>query len=123
MANESNLRTPTTEQAREMGRKGGIASAKAKKERKTIVNALKDLLQEEVMLKDKSGKMVGTGKTYQDLVNLGLLKGAMKGNAQNYRVLLETLGQLQIQGASTPKIEINVVDNSNLEEVLYDNKK
>lgn len=119
MANESNLRTPTTEQAREIGRKGGIASAKAKKERKTIVNALKDLLQEEVLGKD--GK--STGKTYQDLVNLGLLKGAMKGNAQNYRVLLETLGQLQTQGASTPKIEINVVDNSNLEEALYDNKE
>lgn len=118
MANESNLRTPTTEEARKIGRKGGIASAKARKERKTIVNALKDLLQEEVL---KDGK--STGKTYQDLVNLGLLKGAMKGNAQNYRVLLETIGQLETQGAITPKIEINVVDNSDLEKVLYDNKE
>lgn len=122
MANESNLipmnkRTPRERQ--EISRKGAIASNKVQKEKKTIVNALKDLLQEEVLGKD--GKT--TGKTYQDLVNLGLLKGAMKGNAQNYRVLLETLGQLQTQGASTPKIEINVVDNSNLEEVLYDNRE
>lgn len=122
MANENNLipfdKMPPSRH-RELSRKGAIASNKKQKERKTIVEALKILLQEEV--KDDAGKP--TGKTYQDLANLGLLKGAMNGKAENYRLLLETIGQLETQNTSTPKIEINVVDNSNLEEVLYDNKE
>lgn len=36
MANEQNLRVPTSEEAREIGRKGGIASGKARRERKTL---------------------------------------------------------------------------------------
>ena len=46
MANEENLRTPSTEEAREIGRKGGIASGKARKEkkdRKQIASELLDL--------------------------------------------------------------------------------
>ena len=36
MANEQNLRVPTSEEAREIGRKGGIASGKARREKKTL---------------------------------------------------------------------------------------
>lgn len=39
-----NLRVPTSEQARENGRKGGIASAKAKKERKQMQEVMQTLL-------------------------------------------------------------------------------
>ena len=34
MANEQNLRVPTSKEAREIGRKGGIASGKARKEKR-----------------------------------------------------------------------------------------
>ena len=48
MANDGieNLRTPSTEEAREIGRKGGIASGKARREkrdRKQIASELLDL--------------------------------------------------------------------------------
>lgn len=40
MANEKNLRVPTSEEARKIGRKGGRASGKARREKKTIQNIL-----------------------------------------------------------------------------------
>lgn len=89
------------EKAVENGRKGGIASGEAKRLKKSMKLALKELLEEEV--KDKQGN--GTGKTYQELVNIGLLKGAMKGNANNYKVIAEMLG------------ELNSNENNELEEI------
>jgi len=85
MANEQNLRTPTTEEAREIGRKGGIASGKARKEKATMKAMLEKLLDEEYKK---------TGKTYRELSTLGLINGAVKGNAQNYKTMLEVLGEL-----------------------------
>lgn len=119
--NQENL-IPMSERSknevREIARKGGINSGESRRLKKTMKMALIELLQEEA--KDKNGKP--TGKTYQELANMGLLKGAMKGNAQNYRVLLETIGELlpQEENKNTPTININVTDNSNLEKVMYD---
>lgn len=44
VANKQNLKVPTSEQARENGRKGGIASAKAKQEAKLIKNIITGIL-------------------------------------------------------------------------------
>ena len=123
MAKEDNLvslATRTTAEKREIGMKGGKASGEARALKKTFKMALKELLQEEVM---KDGKP--TGKTYQDLVNIGLVKGAMKGNAINYKTILETIGELEAEKTevSVPTIKLEVVDNSNLESVLYEDKK
>lgn len=82
--NQENLVPLTTEKAREIGRKGGIASGKAKREKATMKKTLQMLLEMEN----------SKGQTYKELATLGLLKGAMKGNSQNYRVILETLGEL-----------------------------
>ena len=123
MAKEDNLipfNKMSQSERSEIARKGAIASNKVQKEKKTFKMALKELLQEEVM---KDGKP--TGKTYQDLVNIGLVKGAMKGNAINYKTILETIGELEAEKTevSVPTIKLEVVDNSNLESVLYDNKE
>ena len=75
----------TKEEASELGRIGGIASGKARREKATMKATLEMLLNE-------TNKQ---GKTYQELVTLGLLKGAINGNAQNYRTILETLGELK----------------------------
>ena len=123
MAKEDNLvslATRTTAEKREIGIKGGKASGEVRALKKTFKMALKELLEEEVM---KDGKP--TGKTYQDLVNIGLVKGAMKGNAINYKTILETIGELEAEKTevSVPTIKLEVVDNSKLESVLYDNKE
>ncbi len=123
MAKEDNLvslATRTTAEKREIGIKGGKASGEVRALKKTFKMALKELLEEEVM---KDGKP--TGKTYQDLVNIGLVKGAMKGNAVNYNTILETIGELEAEKTevSVPTIKLEVVDNSKLESVLYEDKK
>ena len=123
MAKEDNLiqfNKMSQSKRSEIARKGAIASNKVQKEKKTFKMALKELLEEEVM---KDGKP--TGKTYQDLVNIGLVKGAMKGNAINYKTILETIGELEAEKTevSVPTIKLEVVDNSNLESVLYEDKK
>jgi len=48
LANEKNLKTPSTSEARERGKKGGKASGKARREKKTIQNILNAFLNDEI---------------------------------------------------------------------------
>lgn len=111
MANEENLVCLTTEKAREIGRKGGIASGIAKRERKTMKMVLMDMLEE---VADKENNL-----TYKQLATIGLLKGAIQGNATNYKTILETTGEIE-STSSTPEVTIKVVDNTELEKVMYE---
>ena len=120
MAKEDNLIPGGHKLTKEEQSRAGKRSGEVRALKKTFKMALKELLQEEVM---KDGKP--TGKTYQDLVNIVLVKGAMKGNAINYKTILETIGELEAEKTevSVPTIKLEVVDNSNLESVLYEDKK
>lgn len=115
MANVENLRTPTTEEARIIGKKGGIASGKARREKKTMRQVLEMMLNDIPVDEDNKNKL-----TNQQLATLGLIKGARQGNATNYRTILETLGEL-VEGESTatPTLKLEIVDNSNLEKTLW----
>lgn len=75
----------TEEEQREIARQGGIRSGEVRREKATMKATLEMLLNE-------TNK---NGKTYRELATLGLLKGAINGNAQNYRTILETLGELK----------------------------
>lgn len=111
MANEQNLKVPTSKEAREYGRLGGIASGKARQERATMKKVLEDMLKE----------TNNTGLTYQQLATLGLIKGAIDGKAENYKVIVSLLGELE-ENNETPQVNINIVDNSDLEKVLYEDE-
>ena len=113
MANEQNLKVPTSEEAREYGRRGGIASGEARREKATMKKTL------EMLLNEKNNK----GKTYRELTTLGLIKGAVDGKAENYKTIVQLLGELQEQTNETPSLNINIVDNSNLEKVLYESEE
>ena len=88
MAKEDNLIPFTSEQNREEakinGRKGGIRSGEVRREKATMKKTL------EMLLDGKNKK----GITYRELATLGLIQGAVKGNAQNYKIMLELLGEL-----------------------------
>lgn len=73
------------DEVRDLGQKGGIRSGEVRREKATMKATLEMLLNE-------TNK---NGKTYRELATLGLLKGAINGNAQNYRTILETLGELR----------------------------
>ena len=74
----------TKEEQKKIAKMGGIRSGEVRKEKATMKATLEMLLNE-------TNK---NGKTYRELATLGLLKGAINGNAQNYKTILETLGEL-----------------------------
>lgn len=117
MANEQNLislKDRTEEEKREIARKGGIASGEARKERATMKKALETLLQE----------ADDNGKTYQDKSVLGLIYGAIQGKAENMKLMLQMLGELEPEEhTGTPQVNINIVDNSDLEKALYEDEE
>lgn len=117
MANEQNLislKDRTEEEKREIARMGGIASGEARKERATMKKTLELLLQE----KDSDGK------TFQNKSTLGLIKGAIQGKAENMKLILQMLGELEPEEhTGTPQVNINIVDNSDLEKTLYEDEE
>ena len=113
MANIENLKPiQSKKEARELGQKGGIASGIARKEKATMKKTLE-------MLLDETNKK--SGKSYKELVTLGLIKGAINGKADNYKTIMEAIGELNGNEIKvTPEININVVNNEDLEKVMYD---
>lgn len=115
MANEENLKpVRNKKEARELGRLGGIASGKARREKATMKETLRQMLEE---IGDKENNL-----TYKQLATLGLIKGAVQGNAQNYKTILETTGEVETT-TGTPEVTIKVVDNTDFEKVMYDEKE
>jgi len=116
VANIENLRVLTSEEAREIGRKGGIASGEARREKATMKKTLEMLLETVPDIKGNE-----EGLTYKQLATIGLLKGAIDGKAENYKAVVQLLGELKEESSNeTPTVQINIVDNSELEKTLYE---
>ena len=88
---------------------GGKKSGEVRREKATMKRTL------EMLLDEKNNK----GKTYRELTTLGLIKGAIDGKADNYKTIVQLLGELQ-EHNETPEVNINIVDNSNLEGAMYE---
>lgn len=85
--NDSNLKTPTTAEARERGKKGGIASGEARRKRKLLREAFEILLEREI--EDKNGNAVsGT-----EALALQVYKKALKGDLRAFEIIRDTTGQ------------------------------
>ena len=116
MAKEDNLVSladRTTEEQREIARMGGIASGKVRQEKATMKKTL------EMLLNETNNK----GKTYRELSTLGLIKGAVDGKAENYKIMLQLLGELvETQPNNTPELKIEIVNNENLESDFNEDK-
>ena len=104
MANEQNLKPGEYKLTLEEQKKGGIASGKARKEKATMKKTL------EMLLDCKYNK----DKTYKEQATIGLIEGAIKGNAQNYKTIVEVLGEFQVTSDTTPSLKIEVVDNTKI---------
>lgn len=102
----------TVEEQREIARRGGIASGEARREKATLKKALEQLLDEKCAEEDI---------TYRNAATLGLIRGAIDGKAENYKVIAQVLGELdEPSNIDTPIVNINVVDNTELEKALYE---
>lgn len=87
MANEQNLRPFTSDQNREEaaknGKKGGVASGKARRDKKVIHDCLLYLIQKGHV--DKNGKKY----TGAELVSSALFKKAIKGDLKAIEMVIE----------------------------------
>lgn len=127
MAKEDNLKPGEYKLTLEEQKMGGIASGKVRKEKTTFKKAIKWLLEDSNITINKgslyesfkkSGIDISKLNTTQ-LATLGLWSGAVQGNATNYKTLMEANEEIQTE-TETPNININIVDNSNLEKIMYE---
>ena len=94
--NESNLiplNERTKEEQREIARMGGIASGKARRERKTFKEELITLLE--------------NGDT-QEKISLSLIQQALDGNTKAFEVIRDTVGEKPIDKLADVTGEINI---------------
>ena len=82
------------EEARELGRKGGLRSAQVRKERKTLRDSLLHLLTEDVKGKD------GTMRPAQDAIVTALMKQAMSGNTRAFEIIRDTIGEKPVDNVN-----------------------
>lgn len=114
MANEQNLRPPTTEEARERGQKGGKASAKKRQQNKTFKEIINKFLDGKVTNEELKQQMVKFGFKDKEVNNkscavFALWKEAIKGNTKAFELLRDTVGEKpieQIQNINPPVINI-----------------
>lgn len=109
MANEQNLKPLSTEKAREIGSKGGKASAEARRRKRDLRIALELLLEKD--MKTKDGKsMSGT-----EAITAKLFQRALDGDVNAFKTIRETVGQDPVQ-----KIEVNQIDREQSRQELED---
>ena len=101
MANEQNLKTPSTEEARRRGKKGGIASGKARREKKLFRETLESLLT--MPMKDGKNASVddiknfagikGANISVQEAILIAQIQKAMKGDTRAAEYVRDTIGE------------------------------
>ena len=96
MANEQNLRPPTSEEARERGRKGGKASGKKRQQNKTFKEIISNFLDGQVSDERLKQQMIDFGFADKDVSNkscavFALWKEAIKGNTKAFELLRDTI--------------------------------
>lgn len=98
MANEQNLRPPTSEEARERGRKGGKASAKKRQQNKTFKEIISKFLDGQVTDERLKQQMIDFGFADKEVSNksctvFALWREAIKGNTKAFELLRDTIGE------------------------------
>lgn len=104
MANEQNLRPGEYKLSQEEAKKGGINSAKARREKRDLRKALEMLLEKDFT--DKSGKVIsGT-----EAITAKLFEQAMKGNIKAFETIRSTVGQDPVQKVMVADVDQAVID-------------
>lgn len=119
----------TKAQQKQIAIAGGIASGKARQQKASFKQAIKWLAESDIRITE--------GKLYDmymangidisklsptELATIGLWFGAATGKNENYRTLMEGNKEISEAG-TTPEININIIDNTNLEKALYKEDK
>lgn len=105
---EDNLHPFTSDQSRDEavmnGQKGGIASGKARAEKRDLRKALELLLEQEFT--DKKGEK----RTGAQVITERLFAEVMKGNVRAFEVLRDTVGQKLPERIMIAEVDQSVID-------------
>ena len=103
MANEQNLKTPTPSEARKNGKKGGVASGKSRRAKKSLREAMQILMDTDLTGKDGK-KITGTeamaAKAFQE---------ALKGDWKAWELVRDTAGQKPVDRVMVADVEPSVI--------------
>lgn len=115
MANEQNLKPLSTEKAREIGAKGGKASAESRRKKRDLKLAIQALLEADI--KDKK-----TGETMSGAEALAVaqFRKAMKGDTKAFEVLRDTSGQKPVEKVEQVNIDGEYIDKVNELKAYFD---
>ena len=110
----------TKEEASERGRKGGIASGVARRNKRTLREDLEILMSQEVKdpkLKKKLAQLSGRDPkakmTTQEAVNIALYGAMLKGNTKAFELIQATLGQAPLKDRPEEQTQrkVEIVDD------------
>lgn len=100
--NSENLKTPTTEEARERGKKGGLASGKVRAEKKRLKEAVERVLS--ASYKNKNGENLSG----YELTAIALFDKARSGDVSAFNSIRDLLGE-----KPTDKLETTIKSTEN----------
>lgn len=103
--------------SRDNGRKGGIASGKSRREKRTLCDELKRLLDAKI-----------DGKTGRERISLGLMQRASEGDPAAFKMIRDTIGEMptdkiDITAHSTTQISFGDMDVTAMATFLADVKE
>ena len=94
MANEQNLKPVSSKkEARERGRKGGLASVESRRKRKSLKEELLLMLEDEEL---------------QQSVAIALIKQAQNGNVKAFGMLRDTIGEAPVEKVQTTQTVVDL---------------
>lgn len=106
----------TAEEVKELTRKAGKASGKARRDKKNLRLALEALLEKKTTDPETGKKMTGT-----ELITLKLYEQAVQGNVKAFEVLRSTVGQDAVQKIMLAEVDQTVIDE--VEGAVYDDEE
>lgn len=110
MSNERNLRPFTSDQSREKaaenGRKGGIASGVAKREKADLRKVIQTWLESQATT-DKNGNPLSGA----ELMAAVAVKEMSKGSARHWELLRDTAGFKPVEKVMIAEVEQSVIDD------------
>ena len=104
MANEQNLRPCEYKLSQEEAKKGGVASGKARREKRDLRRCLEMLLEKDIVT--KGGETVSGAEA----ITAKLFEQALKGNVKAFETLRSTVGQDPVQKIMVSEVEQSVID-------------
>lgn len=109
MANEKNLRPSEYKLSQEEAKKGGKASAEARRRKRDLRIALESLLESEVKKKDLKGKE--KNMTVAEAMSLEQVRKALKGDSKAYEIVRDSSGQKPVEKIQVAEVDQSIIDD------------